>query len=364
MTEGWQSVRDDVSPSQQVAIFEKLVQEKLDEFCPEKELKLSSQDKPFITAELKNLKRKKSREYTKRGKSLKYKELYKEFNTLYKREAKKYLDKNLDALKETKPGKAYHILKKMGSQPGDCIDGNTFALPSHEAQNLTEEESAEQIASHFASISQEFPPLCVTSLPSHVQTKLQQCDVVPPVVSEYDTYCKIKGAKKPQSGVPNDLPKVITQEFSPELSQPVSRIINNIVASGEWPEQWKLEYISAIGKIPQPESEDDLRPISLTAFYSKVTEHFVVMWLLEYIEDKIDFRQYGGSKGNSITHYLIQFINFILSKQDSTDQVAILACLVDFSKAFNRPNHNILITKLRDMGVPGWLLRIVMATGK
>jgi hypothetical protein len=52
-----------------------------------------------------------------------------------------------------------------------------------------------------------------------------------------------------------DLPKVITQEFSPELSQPVSRIINNIVKSGEWPEQWKLEYISTIGKIPQPESD-------------------------------------------------------------------------------------------------------------
>ena len=36
--------------------------------------------------------------------------------------------------------------------------------------------------------------------------------------------------------------------------------------------------------------------------------------------------------------------------------MAILACAVDFSKAFNRQNHNILITTLSDMGVPGWLL--------
>ena len=85
------------------------------------------------------------------------------------------------------------------------------------------------------------------------------------------------------------------------------------------------------------------------------------MWLLEFIEDKIDFRQYGGFKGNSITHYIIEFINFILSKQDNSDQTAILACMVDFSKAFNRQNHNVLITKLCDMGVPGWLLKIVMA---
>ena len=82
-----------------------------------------------------------------------------------------------------------------------------------------------------------------------------------------------------------------------------------------------------------PESEDDLRPISLTSFFSKVTEHFVVMWLMDIIKDKIDFRQYGGLKGNSITHYLIEFLNFILSCQDSNDQTAILAVMVDFSKA-------------------------------
>ena len=34
--------------------------------------------------------------------------------------------------------------------------------------------------------------------------------------------------------------------------------------------------------------------------------------------------------------------------------------MVDFSKAFNRQNHNILVTKLSDMGVPGWLLGIVI----
>ena len=122
-----------------------------------------------------------------------------------------------------------------------------------------------------------------------------------------------------------------------------------------------MEYISAISKDPHSETEDDLRPMSLTSFFSKVTEHFVVMWLLKFIGDKIDFRQYGGSKGNSITHYLIEFINFILLNQDSEAQTAILACMVDFSKAFNRINHNLLVTKLSDMGCPGWLLRIVIA---
>ena len=86
----------------------------------------------------------------------------------------------------------------------------------------------------------------------------------------------------------------------------------------------------------------------------------IVKWLLEYIGEKMDFRQYWGTKGNSICHYLIEFINFILLNQDSKDQTAVLACMVNFAKAFNRHNHNILISKLSDMGVPGWLLKVVM----
>ena len=246
----------------------------------------------------------------------------------------------------------------MGAQPGDCLDSNSFTLPSHE--NLSEQESAEKIANHFAAISQEFPPLNIASLPNHVQTKLLDNDP-PPLVSEYDTHCKIRTSKKPKSGVPNDLPRKLTQEFSPELALPISRIINNIITTCEWPYQWRLEYVTPIPKTPLPESEDELRPISLTSFFSKVTERFVVNWLLDYIKDKIDFKQYGGLRGSSITHYLIEFINFILWKQDGSDQVAILACMVDFSKAFNRQNHNILITKLCDMGVPSWLLKIVIA---
>ena len=80
-----------------------------------------------------------------------------------------------------------------------------------------------------------------------------------------------------------------------------------------------------------------------------------------FISEKIDPRQYGGLKGNATTHYMIEFLNFILSHQDSTAQTAVIACYIDFQKAFNRQNHNLLITKLSNMGVPGWLLAIVVA---
>ena len=57
----------------------------------------------------------------------------------------------------------------------------------------------------------------------------------------------------------------------------------------------------------------------------------------------------------------MDFVNFILYNQDLKIPHMILTCMVDYSKAFNRMDHNTLITILSDMGVPGWLLKLVIA---
>ena len=171
--EEWTQITSDLSPSNQVEIFEALLKGKIDEYCPERTLRLGSQDKPFINSELKRIHRCWQREYTKKGQTEKYKKLKKEFEVKYKEAAEKYLIKNVTDLKESNPGKAYSILKNMGAQPGDCTDSQTFTLPGHEDNKLTNEESAEQICNHFAEVSQEFPPLDAKSLPHRVQVKLR-----------------------------------------------------------------------------------------------------------------------------------------------------------------------------------------------
>ena len=74
----------------------------------------------------------------------------------------------------------------------------------------------------------------------------------------------------------------------------------------------------------------------------------------------MDCGQYGRLKGSSVSHYLVDFINFVLYNQDIKEIHAVLAVAVDFSKAFNRVNHNIIIELLSDLGVPGWLLSIII----
>ena len=228
----------------------------------------------------------------------------------------------------------------MGAQPGEFEDGCSFTLPSHE--NLSPLESADKIAEHFSKISREFPPIKMETLPERVKDKLcnPESESKAPLIMEHQVFEKIKQANKPKAGVPGDLPKKLVNEFGPELATPVCRIFNGIMmsakqGSGKWPASWKMEYGTPLQKIPDPTSEDDLRIISLTAFFSKVMEKFVVEWLMVFIGDQIDPKQFGGLKGNSISHYMIELINFILYNQDYNLPIAVFACSVELSKAFN-----------------------------
>ena len=64
VTEKWEGVRGKITPTLQPVAFEKLLKDKLDLFCPEKTV-LTSQDKTWVTSEIKELHRQKSHEYTK-----------------------------------------------------------------------------------------------------------------------------------------------------------------------------------------------------------------------------------------------------------------------------------------------------------
>ena len=187
---------------------------KLDEVFPTKTVRLSNKDKKWMDYELKKLDRAKKREWCKRGKTDKYLRLKNDFEEKFKKAAEQFLEKNVRELKESDPGRAYATLKKMGSQPGDELDDGTFSLLDHLESNLTAKESVERIAEHFSLISQEYPPLETATMSPIVQEKLHdRMKAELPYISRYKVENMMRKAKKSKSGVPGDLPKVLTREF-------------------------------------------------------------------------------------------------------------------------------------------------------
>ena len=206
---------------------------------------------------------------------------------------------------------------------------------------ISTSEVAERIAQHFSSISKEYPPLDVNTLPERVRDKITSVNAMKnaPKIEPYQVYDKFIKRKNRITCVPGDMPSKMKKEFAPELAAPVADIYNAINNTGEYPSQWKKEYVTPIPKSYPTDTLDDLRNISLTPDLSRDYDQFLVDWLLP-------------------VQYLVVFFHFILSNTDKPSN-SIMAALVDFSKGFNRLNHNKILIRLSDWGVPGWLLKIL-----
>ena len=57
---------------------------------------------------------------------------------------------------------------------------------------------------------------------------------------------------------------------------------------------------------------------------------------MECIGDKLHWGKYGGEKVSSISHYLIQLVNFMLYNQNMHIPRPVLVVSLDYSKAFNQ----------------------------
>ena len=357
-TEKWLFMNPELSPTDLTELFEFYSGEIVNLFCPQKEVFSRPNDLPFITENMKCLKRSILREYEKRGKSLKYYDLKNSFEEKFELETSKYTEKIFEDVRNGNRSCTYSALRRLGVRPGEQT-GNTFHLPGHVEDNLSARQSAEKIADHFAMISQDYEPISFENFPPNIKEALTQSHLsVTPVLEEYQVYKKLCKAKKPNSSVPGDLPKKIIQEFSCKLTIPVSIIYNAILKTFQYPRQWVIEHQIPIPKSYPPASEDSLRNIAKTGFLSKVFESFLSDWLLPIVGPYLDPCQYG-LKGASITHYLFKLLKFIHEFLDLKDPHAVVIALIDLSKAFNRVSHQMVIEDLFDMHVPPWLLLIL-----
>ncbi|CAB4035902.1 Hypothetical predicted protein [Paramuricea clavata] len=94
-------------------------------------------------------------------------------------------------------------------------------------------------------------------------------------ISPEDVYKQLSNLKRGKASEPDNLPTWILKDFAMELSSPVALIFNAFIQERTVPNAWKVADIISIPKInPVKDIEKDLRPISLTAVFSKTMERF------------------------------------------------------------------------------------------
>ena len=93
------------------------------------------------------------------------------------------------------------------------------------------------------------------------------------------------------------------------------------------------------------------RPISLLPILSKVRERLAHKQFLEFLtaHDKLSTYQIGNRKMHSTETALINVADNILKAIDEKSASSLV--LLDMSKAFESLNHNLLLEKLRKLGL-------------
>ena len=137
----------------------------------------------------------------------------------------------------------------------------------------------------------------------------------------------------------------------------LAKVINQSFKEGVFPSQLKIAKVIPIHKNGSKVEASNYRPISLLASISKIYEKLVHHRLLEYLEkhNVLYGRQYGFRPGRSCEHALLDAQHKLLHSMNKR-QVSLLL-LIDFSKAFDLVDHDILLRKLEHYGIRGIALK-------
>ena len=147
-------------------------------------------------------------------------------------------------------------------------------------------------------------------------------------------------------------PKLI-KIASPHIANYLTIIFNKSINEGKFPEKLKIALVIPIHKADSKLIPSNYRPISILPVLSKIFEQLMHSRLMDYLEKfKCLYNyQFGFQKERSteqaIAGICSKIINAIEQKQRS-------CCIfLDFAKAFDTVNHEILLNKLEYYGIRG-----------
>ena len=333
----------------------------LDSVAPTKEVKIALDDPPWMNTRIKTVIRQRNREFDKHFKSEKWRNLLKKSKNMVKRAKKSFAANFIYNLKDTDPSTWMKRMDKLGKASFQTEQSGW----QFQTEHLSDQELTNEMADYFSNISNDFTPVD----PSLLDLTPPGADFVsetPCIPTEAEIYNVLLASKK-TSSVPNDFPTTFVKEFLPFLAKPALHIFSNAVSTGTYPRRWKTEFVTPHPKTLPPVSYGDLRNLSLTEFLNKSFERFLlkgtpsINGLLHYISKYYDPGQYAVP-GASYAHALISVINFILKQTDNPNKPkAVINLLADWSKAFNKVNHNIIMRILIALKVPQWLLRLILS---
>ena len=127
--------------------------------------------------------------------------------------------------------------------------------------------------------------------------------------------------------------------------------------TGHIPTKYKYQIITPIHKKDSRATPANYRPISLTSHIIKAFERVIRKRLVTYLEEnKLLFKnQHGFRAHRSCLTQLVAHIDFVMNNQLQNLETDVV--YLDFEKAFDKVDHQILLQKLEALNIKGKILR-------
>ena len=251
----------------------------------------------------------------------------------------------------------WKLIKKILGRDNNKI--NNISLMQDGKEITDHKDIAEIFCSYFSSIATSLDnniPICNKSPLDYLQNPTPNSIFMTPLLT---LECKtiIKSLKNSSYGY-NSLPTRILKQLD-NLTEPITFLINEAVKQCVFPQILKKGIITPIFKDGDNKQVSNYRPITVLPLLSKIFERYIASRLTTYFDKYsiISPQQYGFQKGRSTTDAMINLTEHIYSALN--DRQHNCTVLIDFKKAFDTVNHEILIKKLHHYGIRGDPLKLL-----
>ena len=152
-----------------------------------------------------------------------------------------------------------------------------------------------------------------------------------------------------KAGGPDNITSTILKMFCmyvPSFLDAIVILITKSLEFGKVPKIWKSAVVSPVFKSGDRKDVNNYRAISLTCILSKLTEHIISsnMWRFINQNNIISDKQHGFRSGLNTSTQLLHVVHFAAQALDNKDNYHIIS--FDFSKAFDKVPHKLLLHKL------------------
>jgi hypothetical protein len=178
--------------------------------------------------------------------------------------------------------------------------------------------------------------------------------ITTPVISEETILKSLKSVNPNKGAGPDGIPPFFIVACADELLPALHFIFNRSLQSGVFPELWRMAKVVPVHKNDSVNLVSNYRPISILSTLAKIFESLICPLIQNHLKLYLSDSQHGFVRCRSTSTNLALFTETLAEALDAGMEVDVI--YTDFSKAFDRVSHEVLIAKLRAYGVIGSLL--------